>query len=196
MDIPWHLPVRQTGQTGHDPCDPCHARTLWRTNPKVIHSVGRPQNLKYGEDQKKGLQYPSRPVEFRHGGDGIRARRETLRPTLDFKSKQLVYAHYLTVPSRTLEPDATKSLPPRKRGALPPQGQQSSLEGNLIIHSDNLHALKALMPRYAGRIAKQANQKKKTAVVFAMHKFMGQKELIDMGIVFCGLPYDTVRSMT
>ena len=39
------------------------------------------------------------------------------------------------------------------------------------------------------RIAKQAKAKKKTARVFATHKFMGQKELSAMGIVFCGLPY-------
>ena len=65
-------------------------------------------------------------------------------PTLDFKGKQLVYAHHLTVPARTLEVDAKKSLPP--------QDQQPSLDDNLIIHGDNLHALKALMPRYAGRV--------------------------------------------
>ena len=65
-------------------------------------------------------------------------------PTLDFKGKQLVYAHHLTVPSRTLEPDAKKSLPLK--------GSKPSLDDNLIIHGDNLHALKALMPRYAGRV--------------------------------------------
>ncbi len=65
-------------------------------------------------------------------------------PTLDFKGKQIVYAYHLTVPSRTLEPDAQKSLPPK--------GQTPSLDDNLIIHGDNLHALKALMPRYAGRV--------------------------------------------
>ena len=65
-------------------------------------------------------------------------------PTLDFKGKQLVYAHHLTVPSRTLEPDARKSLPLK--------GSKPSLDDNLIIHGDNLHALKALMPRYAGRV--------------------------------------------
>ncbi|MCY4612374.1 MAG: site-specific DNA-methyltransferase [Nitrospira sp.] len=65
-------------------------------------------------------------------------------PTLDFKGKQLVYAHHLTVPSRTLEPDAKRSLPPK--------GSKPSLDDNLIIHGDNLHALKALMPRYAGRV--------------------------------------------
>ncbi len=70
--------------------------------------------------------------------------RATPMPTLDFKGKQIVYAHHLTVPSRTLEPDAPKSLPPKD--------QQPSLDDNLIIHGDSLHALKALMPRYAGRV--------------------------------------------
>ena len=65
-------------------------------------------------------------------------------PTLDFKGKSLVYAHHLSVPARTLEPDAKKSLPPK--------GSKPSLGDNLIIHGDNLHALKALMPRYAGKI--------------------------------------------
>ena len=65
-------------------------------------------------------------------------------PTLDFKGKQIVYAHHLTVPSRTLEPDAEKSLPAKD--------QKPSLDDNLIIHGDNLHALKALLPRYAGRV--------------------------------------------
>ena len=81
-------------------------------------------------------------------------------PTLDFKGKSLVYAHHLTVPFRPLEPDAAKSLPPPKPGAIssknaPKSGPKSgkpSLDDNLIIHGDNLHALKALMPRYAGRV--------------------------------------------
>ena len=65
-------------------------------------------------------------------------------PTLDFKGKQIVYAHHLTVPSHTLEPDASRSLP--SNGAAP------SLDDNLIIHGDNLHTLKALLPRYGGRV--------------------------------------------
>lgn len=64
-------------------------------------------------------------------------------PTLDFKGKQLVYAHHLSVPARTLEPDTQKSLPPK--------GSKPSLDDNLIIHGDNLRTLKALMPRHAGR---------------------------------------------
>ncbi len=65
-------------------------------------------------------------------------------PTLDFKGKQLVYAHHLTVSARTLKTDAKKSLPLK--------GSKPSLDDNLIIRGDNLHALKALMPRYAGKI--------------------------------------------
>ena len=61
-------------------------------------------------------------------------------PTLDFKGKQHIYAHHLTVPYRPLEPDADKSCNPVAE------------DDNLIIHGDNLHALKALLPRYAGRV--------------------------------------------
>ena len=64
-------------------------------------------------------------------------------PTLDFKGKQFIYGHHLTVPIRTLEMDAEKSLTGE---------EQPSLDDNLIIHGNNLDALKALLPRYAGRI--------------------------------------------
>ena len=61
-------------------------------------------------------------------------------PTLDFKGKQHIYAHHLTVPYRPLDPDSARSLDP------------AGADDNLIIHGDNLHALKALLPRYAGRV--------------------------------------------
>lgn len=64
-------------------------------------------------------------------------------PTLDFKGKQFVYAHHLTVPFRQLNVDVKKSMP--KDG-------KASLDDNLIIHGDNLHALKALLPKYAGKV--------------------------------------------
>ena len=56
-------------------------------------------------------------------------------PSLEFKGKSFVYAHHLSVPFRELVVDAKKSLP--GKGAKP------SLDDNLIIHGDNLHALKA-----------------------------------------------------
>ena len=61
-------------------------------------------------------------------------------PTLEFKGKQHIYAHHLTVPYRPLVPDAARSLNP------------ADADDNLIIHGDNLNALKALLPRYAGQI--------------------------------------------
>lgn len=61
-------------------------------------------------------------------------------PTLDFKGKRHIYAHHLTVPYRPLVPEPDKSV-----GDCPD-------DDNLIVHGDNLHALKALLPRYAGRV--------------------------------------------
>ena len=61
-------------------------------------------------------------------------------PTLDFKGKQHIYAHHLTVPLRSIERDDHLSCDP------------SGADDNLIIQGDNLHALKALLPRYANRV--------------------------------------------
>jgi hypothetical protein len=59
-------------------------------------------------------------------------------PTLEFKGKPfVVYSHHLSVPV------PKKSLP---------GGKKASLDDNLIIHGDNLEALKALLPRYAGKV--------------------------------------------
>jgi adenine-specific DNA-methyltransferase len=65
-------------------------------------------------------------------------------PTLEFKGKPFVYSHHLSVPFRELVIDAKKSLPAK--------GGKPSLDDNLIIHGDNLEALKALLPRYAGKV--------------------------------------------
>jgi adenine-specific DNA-methyltransferase len=65
-------------------------------------------------------------------------------PVLDFKGKQFVYTHHLSVPFRELIVDEAKSCASGHA--------QSGLDGNLIIHGDNLHALKALLPTHAGRV--------------------------------------------
>lgn len=65
-------------------------------------------------------------------------------PTLDFKGKQFVYSHHLSVPFRELKVVADKSLPQ--------EGNAASLDDNLIIHGDNLEALKALLPTHAGKV--------------------------------------------
>lgn len=59
---------------------------------------------------------------------------------LSFKGKEFVYNHHLAVPFRPLVPHEDKGIGP------------VALDGNLIIHGDNLHALKALLPLYAGKV--------------------------------------------
>lgn len=61
-------------------------------------------------------------------------------PEIQFKGKEFVFNHHLSVPYRPLVPHKEKSI-----GA-------GNINENLVVHGDNLHALKALMPMYAGKI--------------------------------------------
>lgn len=61
-------------------------------------------------------------------------------PTLDFPSKDTVYGHHLTVPYHPIEVVKSKSV------------GNGDLDNNLIINADNLYALKALLPRYGGKV--------------------------------------------
>jgi adenine-specific DNA-methyltransferase len=60
-------------------------------------------------------------------------------PTLNWIGKDAVVRHHKEVPFRLLEPVKSLSC-----------GNTDS--GNLIVEGDNLHALKALLPRYAGQV--------------------------------------------
>lgn len=60
-------------------------------------------------------------------------------PTLNWIGKEAVVKHHKEVPFRLLEPVSELSC-----------GDADS--GNLIVQGDNLHALKALLPRYAGQV--------------------------------------------
>ncbi len=73
-------------------------------------------------------------------------------PFLDFKGKSVIYSHHLGVPFRVLKVSAKKSLPPTGREVPGKKRRAPNLDDNLIIHGDNLHALKALLPRYSGKI--------------------------------------------
>ena len=64
-------------------------------------------------------------------------------PTLNWIGKDAVVRHHRDVPFRLLEPVPALSC-------LPTNGAGDS--GNLIVQGDNLHALKSLLPRYAGRV--------------------------------------------
>ena len=71
-----------------------------------------------------------------HGGGGM--------PTLNWAGKDKVVNHHLDVPMRVLEKVYGFDANGRHEG-----GADS---GNMIIHGDNLAALKALLPRYEGRV--------------------------------------------
>jgi len=61
-------------------------------------------------------------------------------PTLQFKGKNIIWNHHLAVPFHTL--DEVPELHYKSEKA----------NGNMIIEGDNLIALKALLPQFAGRI--------------------------------------------
>ena len=61
-------------------------------------------------------------------------------PTLNWIGKEKVVNHHLDVPFRTLE----------KQYTFAAEGQDDG--GNMIIHGDNLDALKALLPMYEGKV--------------------------------------------
>ena len=65
-------------------------------------------------------------------------------PTLDWIGKNKVINHHLDVPFRILE----------RQYSFDASGkQESGLDSeNMIIHGDNLEALKSLLPRYENRI--------------------------------------------
>ena len=65
-------------------------------------------------------------------------------PTLEWIGKGKVINHHQEVPFRVLD----------RRYSFDESGQHAGDNGseNMIIHGDNLEALKALLPRYAGRV--------------------------------------------
>ncbi len=62
-------------------------------------------------------------------------------PILHFKGKSVIQNHHHTVKFHELEAVKSKGL-----------SKEPSLDDNLIIHGDNLIALKALLPTYAGKV--------------------------------------------
>ena len=72
-------------------------------------------------------------------------------PTLHWIGKEAVIKHHKDVPYRLLEPVAALSLPSPASGRGV-GGEGDPITENLIVQGDNLHALKALLPRYAGQV--------------------------------------------
>ena len=65
-------------------------------------------------------------------------------PTLEWIGKEKVVNHHLEVPYRVLE----------RKYSFDENGQTEADNGseNMIIHGDNLEALKSLLPQYEGRV--------------------------------------------
>ncbi len=61
-------------------------------------------------------------------------------PTLQFKGKNIIWNHHLSIPYHTL--DEIEKL----------NFKDETNNGNLIIEGDNLLALKSLLPQYAGKV--------------------------------------------
>jgi adenine-specific DNA-methyltransferase len=70
-------------------------------------------------------------------------------PTLNWIGKDAVVKHHKDVPYRLLEPVAKLSCGKVGAGDT---ATEAAASGNLIVQGDNLHALKALLPRYAGQV--------------------------------------------
>lgn len=62
-------------------------------------------------------------------------------PSLSFKGKTFVQHHHLVVPFHELTPVKAKGT-----------SKTASLHDNVIVHGDNLRALKALLPTHAGKV--------------------------------------------
>lgn len=68
-------------------------------------------------------------------------------PTIQFKGKNIIWNHHLSVPYHTLEEIEELHFQPEKADL--PDGKAG---GNIIVEGDNLIALKALLPQYAGKV--------------------------------------------
>lgn len=65
-------------------------------------------------------------------------------PELNWVGKDKVITHHLDVPYRVLD----RQYSYNEHG----QHQEDNGSQNMIIHGDNLEALKALLPRYEGKV--------------------------------------------
>ena len=86
------------------------------------------------------LEANIRPMRAEHL-DTLDMPQEDSLPRLHFKGKVFVENHHLAVPFHEL-------LPVRKKGL----SEKASLRDNLIVHGDNLAALKSLLPTYHGKV--------------------------------------------
>src|ERR1043166_5489987 len=117
---------------------PRHRLGGWRKSSvwkrmKTLEQRGKP--FAYWQKKPVYIRWTERPARVR-GDKGLR-----VMPSLNFKGKALVQNFHLLVPFYELKPVKAKSLTAKP-----------SLHDNLVVHGDNLKALKALLPYYHGKV--------------------------------------------
>lgn len=80
-------------------------------------------------------------------------------PTLNWIGKDKVINHHRDVPFKVLEKQYTfrsnvenTGVEPAEKGGFEPSKSAEGGSGNMIIHGDNLEALKSLLPQYEGKV--------------------------------------------
>lgn len=109
----------------------------WNINRPIV----RLRSMRRYSNQKN---IAFRVLVWYNKGKEIIDKGERPMPTLDWIGKDKVINHHLEVPYRVLE----------RQYSFDEEGQKSEDNGseNMVIHGDNLSALKSLLPQYEGKI--------------------------------------------
>lgn len=110
-------------------------------NWKINRPIVRLRSMRRYSNQKN---IAFRVLVWYNKGKEIIDKGERPMPTLDWIGKDKVINHHLEVPYRVLE----------RQYSFDEEGQKSEDNGseNMVIHGDNLSALKSLLPQYEGKI--------------------------------------------
>lgn len=103
-------------------------------------------------------------------------------PTLNWIGKEAVVKHHKDVPYRLLEPVPELSC-----------GDTSS--GNLIVQGDNLHALKALLPRYAGKEGETLDRHDRWLCMMYPRLVLLRQFLSEEGAIFISIDDNEIASL-
>lgn len=110
-------------------------------NWKINRPIVRLRSMRRYSNQKN---IAFRVLVWYNKGKEIIDKGERPMPTLDWIGKDKVINHHLEVPYRVL----------KRQYSFDEEGQKSEDNGseNMVIHGDNLSALKSLLPQYEGKI--------------------------------------------
>lgn len=128
-------------------------QVTWETiqNPYIpqgmLNAMQQQQNIQNGQEQlASAVEIFTKPLDLQILNQIVQrfSERRIPMPTLEWIGKSKVISHHQDVPFRVLE----------RKYSFDENGQHGEDNGseNMIIRGDNLEALKALLPRYEGRV--------------------------------------------